>query len=54
MRTISQLHEEHRDAGELYKSEEAGGVVLPANEEPSLLLQPGKEAFDKPAALISA
>jgi hypothetical protein len=40
--------EEHGDAGELDKPEEVGDIVLPANEEPPLLLQPGKEAFDEP------
>jgi hypothetical protein len=29
---ISKLLEEHRDAGELHKSQEIGGVVLPENE----------------------
>ena len=31
-----------------------GGVGLPANEEPPLPLQPGKEALDEPAAFIPA
>lgn len=50
---ISKFLEKHRDASELGKSEDVEGVVLPANEEPRLPLQPGKEMFDKPAALMS-
>ena len=49
LESISQLFEEHRDAGELGKAEEVGGVVLPANKELSFPLQPGKEALHKPA-----
>ena len=50
---ISKLLEEHRDAGELHKAEEVGGVVLPANQEAPLPLEPGKEPFDEPAALVA-
>ena len=49
LESISQLFEEHRDAGELGKAEAVGGVVLPANKELSFPLQPGKEALHKPA-----
>jgi len=51
---ISKSFEEHRDTGELYKAEEVGGVILPANEQPPFPLEPGKEAFDEPAPLIAA
>ncbi len=51
---ISKLSEEHRDAGELHKVEEIGGVVFPAYQEPSFPLEPRKEPFDKPTALIAA
>jgi hypothetical protein len=50
---ISKLFEEHGDAGELDEPEEIGGIVLPADEEPSFPLQPGKEALDKPAAFVA-
>ena len=49
---ISKLLQEHRDTGELHTPEKIGGVVLPANEETSFPLQPGKEAFDEPAAFV--
>jgi len=49
---ISKLFEKHGDAGELHKTEEGGGIILPADEEPPLPLQPGKEAFDEPAPLV--
>ena len=50
---ISKLLEEHRDAGELHKPEEVGGIVLPANQEAPFPLEPGKEPFDEPAALVA-
>jgi hypothetical protein len=46
------LFEEHGDAGELHKAEEVGGVILPADEQPPLPWQPGKEAFDEPAPFV--
>src|SRR5579885_1621896 len=49
---ISKLLEEHGDASELYKTQEVGGVVFPANQQPPLPLEPGKEPFDEPATLI--
>ncbi len=49
---ISKLFQEHRDAGDLHKPEEVGRVILPTNQYASFPLQPGKEAFDKPAALV--
>jgi hypothetical protein len=51
---ISKLFEEHRDAGQLHEPQEVGGVILPANEKPTLPLEPGKEAFDEPATFIPA
>ena len=51
---ISKSFEEHRDAGELHKSEKIGRVVLPANEESAFPLEPGKEPFHEPAALVPA
>ena len=51
---ISKLLEEHRDAGELDKAKEVSRIVLPANQQPPFPLQPGKEPFDEPAALIAA
>ena len=48
------MFEEHRDARELHKAEEVGDVVFPANEEASFPLEPRKEAFDQPSALIAA
>ena len=39
---ISKSFEEDRDAGELHKSEEIGGVVPPANEESAFPMEPGK------------
>mgnify|MGYP006915192809 CR=1 FL=1 len=46
------MFEEHGDASELHKAEKIGGVVLPANEEASFPLEPGKEAFDEPAPFV--
>ena len=47
MTTVSELLEEHRDAGELHKAEEIAGVILPAYEEPPFPLQPGKVTFPR-------
>ena len=55
--TISFKWQTHGDydcaAGELHEPEEIGGVILPANEVPPSSLEPGKEAFDEPAALVA-
>ena len=51
---ISKLLQKHGDAGELDKAKEIGGVILPANEQSSFPLEPGKKAFDEPAAFVSA
>ena len=51
---ISKSPEEDKEAGELNKAQEVLGVVLPANEDPALPLNPGEEALDKPAAHVAA
>jgi hypothetical protein len=51
---ISKSFEEDNEAGELDKAEEIVGVVLPANEDPALPLNPGEEALDEPAAHVAA
>ena len=40
---ISKLFEEDNKAGKLDKAKEIVGVVLPANEDPALPLNPGEE-----------
>ncbi len=50
---ISKLLEEHGDTGELHKPEEVCGVILPANEQSALPLEPGEEAFHEPAPFVS-
>jgi hypothetical protein len=47
---ISKLFEEHRDAGELHKAEEVGGVVLPAHEEVALPSEGDRTSTTFPAA----
>jgi hypothetical protein len=37
----------------VHEAEEIGGVVLPANQEPTLPLNPGEEALDNPATLVA-
>src|SRR5947209_16629634 len=48
---ISKSFEEDDEAGKLDKAEEIVGVVLPANEDPALPLNPGEETLDEPARL---
>ena len=50
---ISESFEEDNEAGKLDKAEEIVGVVLPANEDPALPLNPGEEPFDQPAPRLS-
>jgi len=50
---ISKLLQEQGDGCQLHKTQEVGGVVLPADQQASLSLQPGKESLDEPAALIA-
>jgi hypothetical protein len=52
--SISKSFEEDDEAGKLDKAEEIVGVVLPANEDPALPLNPGEEALDEPAAHVAA
>ena len=49
---ISKLPEEHGDRCQLHKTQEVGGIVLPADQQASLPLQPGEEPLDEPAALV--
>jgi hypothetical protein len=51
---ISKLFEEDNKAGKLNKAKEIVGVVLPANEDPALPLNPGEEALDEPASHVAA
>jgi hypothetical protein len=51
---ISKSFEEDNEAGELDEAEEIVGVVLPANKDPALPLNPGEEALDEPAAHVAA
>jgi hypothetical protein len=41
------------EAGELNKAQEVLGVVLPADEDSALPLDPGEEALNEPAAHIA-
>ncbi len=43
---ISKSFEEDNEAGELDKSEEVRRMILPADENAALPLDPGKEALD--------
>src|SRR5262245_17712175 len=51
---VSKSCEEDNEAGKLDKTEEVVGVVLPANEDPALPLNPGEEALDEPASHVAA
>jgi hypothetical protein len=51
---ISKSFEEDDEAGQLDKAEEIVGVVLPANEDPALPLNPGEEPLDEPASHVTA
>ena len=51
---LSKSFEQHRDGCELDKAQKVGPVMLPADEQAPLPLQPGKEALDEPAALLAA
>jgi pimeloyl-ACP methyl ester carboxylesterase len=50
---ISKSPEEDNEAGELNKAQEVLGVVLPADEDSALPLDPGEEALNDPAAHIA-
>ena len=47
---ISKSPEEDNEAGELNKAQEILGMVLPADEDSALPLDPGEEALNEPAA----
>src|SRR5262245_18972766 len=51
---ISKSPEEDNQAGELDESEEVLGVILPADEDAALPLDPRKEAFDEPTTHVAA
>jgi len=50
---ISKSPEEDNEAGELNKAQEILGMVLPADEDSALPLDPGEEALNEPAAHIA-
>src|SRR5262249_19708119 len=51
---ISKSSEEDNEARELDESEEVLGVILPADEDAALPLDPRKEAFDEPTTHVAA
>jgi hypothetical protein len=51
---ISKLFEEDNKAGKLDNAKKIVGVVLPANEDPALPLNPGEETLDEPASHVAA
>ena len=51
--TISKSPEEDNEAGELNKAQEILGMVLPADEDSTLPLDPSEEALNEPAAHIA-
>src|SRR5215475_7186255 len=51
---ISKPFEEDHETCKLDKAEEIVGVVLPANEDPALPLNPGEEALNEPASHVAA
>jgi hypothetical protein len=50
----SKSFEEDNEAGKLDKAEEIVGVILPANEDPALPLNPSEEALNEPAPHVAA
>ena len=51
---ISKSFEEDHEAGELDEAEEVLAVVLPADEDAALPLDPGEEALDEPTSHVTA
>ena len=51
---ISKSSEEDNEAGELDKTEDVLGVILPADEDAALPLDPSEEALDEPAPHVAA
>jgi len=52
-RAYLKLLEQQGNRWELHHTQKVDGIVFPTNEEPPFPLQPGKEAFDEPAAVVS-
>jgi hypothetical protein len=50
---ISKSPEEDNEAGELDEAEKVVGVVFPADEDATLPLYPGEEAFDQPTSHVT-
>ena len=50
---ISKSPEEDKEASELDEAEEVLWVELPSNQDAALPLNPGEEAFDELASLVS-
>jgi hypothetical protein len=50
---ISKSPEEDNEAGELNKAQEILGMVLPADEDSALPLDPSEEALNEPTAHIA-
>jgi hypothetical protein len=48
------MFEQHDEAGKLYESEEVFDVVFSSCGQSAVVLHPGEEAFDFPAATIAA
>ena len=48
------MPEEDSGTGEMQHAEEVLDVVFPAGDEPSGVVQPGKEALDLPPAAVAA
>src|SRR5882757_3341216 len=49
---ISKLLKQNAQGCKLHETEKVGRVVFPSNQEPTLPLNPRKEALDDPAPLI--
>ena len=47
------MSEQHEQAGELYESEEVFDVVFPSRDQSAVVLHPGKDPLDLPAAAIA-
>ena len=53
LEAISKMSEQHEEASELYESEEVFDLVFPSGDQSAVVLHPGKDAFDFPAAAIA-
>ena len=54
MRPLSKSPEENNEASELDEAQKVLGVILPADQDTALPLDPGEEALDEPAARVTA